>query len=128
MNQTTAKLVEALTLAQLALNTAPCFKVGDTDSYRIAVIVGAALAATRADTPATADLFAERPLMLAAAEVTALRHLVYYAIPEEARHWHEMGEPSNHVYHDLRVLTTAMERLPERADTQADWPEPVGKQ
>lgn len=37
-------LLEALLLSQQALNTAPRFRVGDTDSYRIAVVVDAAVA------------------------------------------------------------------------------------
>lgn len=36
--------LEALRLAQRALNTAPRFRVGDTDSYRIAAIVDKAIA------------------------------------------------------------------------------------
>ena len=41
-------MLEALRLAQRALNTAPRFRVGDTDSYEIAAIVDAAIkAATR---------------------------------------------------------------------------------
>ena len=38
------KLLEALTLAQRALNTAPRFRVGDTDSYKIAAIVDRTIA------------------------------------------------------------------------------------
>jgi hypothetical protein len=37
-------LLEALLLAQGALNTAPRFRVGDTDSYRIAATVDKAIA------------------------------------------------------------------------------------
>jgi hypothetical protein len=37
-------MLEALRMAQMALNTAPRFTVGDTDSYRIAAIVDAAIA------------------------------------------------------------------------------------
>lgn len=37
-------LLAALTLARQALNTAPRFRVGDTDSYRIASVVDAAIA------------------------------------------------------------------------------------
>jgi hypothetical protein len=33
------EMLQALLLAQRALNTAPRFRVGDTDSYKIAVIV-----------------------------------------------------------------------------------------
>jgi hypothetical protein len=40
------KMLEALLLAQRALNTAPRFRVGDTDSYRIAVQVHEAIKAT----------------------------------------------------------------------------------
>ena len=38
------ELLEALLLAQRALNTAPCFRVGETDSYRIAAVVDTAIA------------------------------------------------------------------------------------
>jgi len=38
------RMREALTLAQRALNAAPRFRVGDTDSYRIAALVDQALA------------------------------------------------------------------------------------
>ena len=38
------ELIDALRLAQRALNTAPRFRVGDTDSYRIVAAVDAALA------------------------------------------------------------------------------------
>lgn len=38
------ELLAALTLALRALNTAPRFRVGDTDSYRIASVVDAAIA------------------------------------------------------------------------------------
>ena len=41
------KLLDALSLAQRALNTTPRFAVGDTDSYRIASVVNEALAAAR---------------------------------------------------------------------------------
>ena len=37
-------ILEALRLAQTALNTAPRFRVGDTDSYKIAAIVDKAIA------------------------------------------------------------------------------------
>jgi hypothetical protein len=37
-------MLEALLLAQAALNTAPRFRVGDTDSYQIATIVDHAIA------------------------------------------------------------------------------------
>ena len=40
------KMLDALLLAQRALNTAPRFRVGDTDSYRIAAQVDAAIKAT----------------------------------------------------------------------------------
>jgi hypothetical protein len=36
-------MLEALRLAQSALNTAPRFRVGDTDSYKIAAIVDGAI-------------------------------------------------------------------------------------
>jgi hypothetical protein len=39
-------MLEALLLAQRALNTAPRFRVGDTDSYQIAAIVDGAIKAT----------------------------------------------------------------------------------
>lgn len=42
---TITRLVAALKLAQEALNTAPRFRVGDTDSYKIASQVDAALSA-----------------------------------------------------------------------------------
>jgi len=42
--ETIRDLIDALRLAQRALNTAPRFRVGDTDSYRIAAKVDAALA------------------------------------------------------------------------------------
>jgi hypothetical protein len=38
------QLVEALHLALRALNTTPCFKVGDTNSYAIASRIEAVLA------------------------------------------------------------------------------------
>jgi hypothetical protein len=38
------EMLEALVLAQRALNTAPRFRVGDTDSYAIAAIVDTAIA------------------------------------------------------------------------------------
>lgn len=38
------ELLAALTLARRALNAAPRFRVGDTDSYRIASVVDAAIA------------------------------------------------------------------------------------
>jgi hypothetical protein len=38
------ELFEALRLAQSALNTAPRFRVGDTDSYKIAAVVDRAIA------------------------------------------------------------------------------------
>jgi hypothetical protein len=41
-------LLEALLLAQSALNTAPRFRVGDTDSYKIASLVDKAINATNA--------------------------------------------------------------------------------
>jgi hypothetical protein len=41
-------LLEALLLAQAALNTAPRFRVGDTDSYKIAAIVDKAIATATA--------------------------------------------------------------------------------
>jgi hypothetical protein len=37
-------MLEALRLAQRALDTAPRFRVGDTDSYKIAAIVDSAIA------------------------------------------------------------------------------------
>jgi len=40
---TAAELLEALRLAQRALNTAPRFRVGDTDSYEIAATVDKAI-------------------------------------------------------------------------------------
>lgn len=43
-SETIRELISALRLAQRALNTAPRFRVGDTDSYRIAAKVDAALA------------------------------------------------------------------------------------
>ena len=42
------ELLGALLLAQRALNTAPRFSVGDTDSYRIAAVVDSAIAKTKA--------------------------------------------------------------------------------
>ena len=42
--ETIRDLIAALRLAQRALNTAPRFRVGDTDSYQIAAKVDAALA------------------------------------------------------------------------------------
>jgi hypothetical protein len=42
------ELLEALLLAQRALNTAPRFRVGDTDSYKIAAQVDKAIKATNA--------------------------------------------------------------------------------
>jgi hypothetical protein len=42
------ELLEALRLAQRALNTAPRFRVGDTDSYKIAAIVDEAIEAATA--------------------------------------------------------------------------------
>jgi hypothetical protein len=50
-----AQLREALLLTQQALNTAPRFRVGDTDSYKIASAVDKALAAAEPprDTPAS---------------------------------------------------------------------------
>ena len=44
--QPTPAMLAALLLAQRALNTAPRFRVGDTDSYRIAAQVDAAIKAT----------------------------------------------------------------------------------
>ena len=41
-------MLEALLLAQSALNTAPRFRVGDTNSYKIAAIVDAAIAEAKA--------------------------------------------------------------------------------
>jgi hypothetical protein len=38
------ELLEALRLAQSALNTTPRFRVGDTDSYKIAAVVDRAIA------------------------------------------------------------------------------------
>lgn len=43
---TSSTLLEALRLAQRALNTAPRFRVGDTDSYAIAAQVDRAISAT----------------------------------------------------------------------------------
>ena len=43
-----AEMLAALILAQEALNTAARFRVGDTDSYRIASIVDRAIAKARA--------------------------------------------------------------------------------
>jgi len=43
-----AELVDALRFAQRALNAAPRFRVDDTDSYRIAALVDAALARAEA--------------------------------------------------------------------------------
>jgi hypothetical protein len=40
-------MLEALRLAQSALNTAPRFRVGDTDSYKIAAVVDRAIAKTK---------------------------------------------------------------------------------
>jgi hypothetical protein len=40
------EMLEALLLAQRALNTAPRFRVGDTDSYKIAAQVDEAIKAT----------------------------------------------------------------------------------
>lgn len=45
MNATINQLLEALHLAQTALNIQPRFRVHNTDSYRIAAQVDAALAA-----------------------------------------------------------------------------------
>jgi hypothetical protein len=42
--ETIRELLDALRLAQRALNTAPRFRVGETDSYRIAAKLDAALA------------------------------------------------------------------------------------
>ena len=42
--ETIRELIAALRLAQQALNTAPRFRVGDTDSYQIAARVDTALA------------------------------------------------------------------------------------
>lgn len=42
------KLLAALLLAQQALNTAPRFRVGDTDSYKIAATVDKAIAEAKA--------------------------------------------------------------------------------
>lgn len=47
------RLRDALKLAQQALNTAPRFRVGETDSYKIASIVDKALAAADPVRPAT---------------------------------------------------------------------------
>ena len=48
------QMLAALRLAQNALNTAPRFRVGDTDSYKIASIVDAAVAsACQATAPET---------------------------------------------------------------------------
>jgi hypothetical protein len=41
-------MLEALRLARSALNTAPRFRVGDTDSYKIAAIVDEAIAKAKA--------------------------------------------------------------------------------
>ena len=41
-------MLEALRLAQSALNTAPRFRVGDTDSYKIAAMVDEAIEAATA--------------------------------------------------------------------------------
>jgi hypothetical protein len=64
-------LLEALRLAQLALNTAPRFRVGDTDSYQIAARVDGAIAravearlTARAPIQITEEKFSERfPLL-----------------------------------------------------------------
>ena len=44
--QAAPALLEALRLAQRALNTAPRFRVGDTDSYKIATLVDEAIKGT----------------------------------------------------------------------------------
>ena len=49
------ELLEVLRLAQLALNTAPRFRVGDTDSYKIATTVDNAIAQASGKTPSGAD-------------------------------------------------------------------------
>lgn len=43
------RMLAALTLAQHALNTARRFRVGDTDSYKIATVVDRAIAEATAD-------------------------------------------------------------------------------
>ncbi len=50
--QAAPALLEALRLAQEALNTAPRFRVGDTDSYKIAAIVDRAVAKATNPLPA----------------------------------------------------------------------------
>ena len=44
LHPATSNMLAALQLAQAALNTAPRFRVGDTDSYKIAATVDKALA------------------------------------------------------------------------------------
>jgi hypothetical protein len=48
LREAAPQMLEALLLAQRALNTAPRFRVGDTDSYKIAAIVDTAIAKTKA--------------------------------------------------------------------------------
>lgn len=45
MPEAAPEMLDALKLAQRALNTAPRFRVGDTDSYAIAAVVDKAIAA-----------------------------------------------------------------------------------
>jgi hypothetical protein len=52
VSTTTPKMLAALLLAQRALNTAPRFRVGDTDSYQIAAQVDDAIRAATAKTKA----------------------------------------------------------------------------
>jgi hypothetical protein len=51
-----SEMLSALLLAQAALNTAPRFRVGDTDSYKIAAVVDRAVAKARhGDASGTSD-------------------------------------------------------------------------
>lgn len=85
MNEATIQqLVAALKLAQRALNTAPSFRVGDTNSYRIAAQVDAALRAAVTEVATTPAAAAKKHFRVYATEVNNHDVLVKAATEEEA--------------------------------------------
>jgi hypothetical protein len=61
------------------------------------------------------------PLQLTPDETWSLRRVVAYALPEERRHWQEAGRPKRHIYRDLKALSLALRRPPDKDSITLTW-------
>lgn len=63
----------------------------------------------------------DEPLQLTTDETWSLRRVVAYTLPEKRRHWQEGGRPKRHIYRDLKALSLALRRPPDRDSINIVW-------